>query len=134
MNYYKYGLHDCIISKVNFENSILSLSFNKGVYYLDNENKELSLSPSCICNLTLPELHFDDIVEYITINKKRKNRVVEISYQKLCKMLENNYMSIDNDYYSFFNNSLLLKGFIGKYQVEIEITDIVKREFVFSQE
>lgn len=127
----KYGLHDSEITKIEFTNSMISLYFDKGVYNLDGEGKEQSLSPSCKCNITLPIYNVKDIPSYLVIHKKWKNKIVEISYDSLCKMLEKNYFSIDYDFYSYFANAVLLKGFVGKYALEFLITDIQNMELVF---
>ncbi len=60
------------------------------------------------------------------IFKKRKNTVKELKFDNFKKMLNDNIFSIDGNYYSDFNNSILLKGFLKKFQLEITIFDIDK--------
>ena len=128
---YKYGLHDSRINKVDFKNDTLTLSFDEGAYNLDSNGRETEKTTSCKLVITLRDKNIEDISQYVTVSKTRKGRVKEISFDDLLSLLKKNYFEIDNDYYSYFNNAILLRGYIAKYSVAIEITDIQKMEFVF---
>lgn len=127
----KYGLHDSKINKIEFKNDTLTLSFDEGLYNLDSNGKETNLTSSCKCTIVLRDKNIDDISHYVTVSKTRKGKVKDISFGDLLSLLKKNCYNIDCDYYSYFTNAIMLKGYIDKYLVEIVITDIQTMDFVF---
>lgn len=125
-----YGLHDCKISKIEYKESAFEFYFDSGVYLLDNIGKETNLTSKCKMVLTLEDyIDREDQVLYIV--KMRKNRYKELSFSKLCEMLNKNALDIENDFYSDFDNAILFKGYIDRYGIELTITDIKQTDFIF---
>ena len=122
----KYGLHDSYINKIECYSKTITLVFNDGIYYLDENGCEDSKTPKCKMQISFRALTCDDILSCVEVYKCRKGRFKEISISKLFKMLEINRWDLDIDYYSKFSNSMLLKGYVGKYLICLLICDIEK--------
>lgn len=122
----KYGLHDTEIDNVEINDGTLIVDISSGVFYLDSFGKELAKSKNCKIIFEIGGLNKQNVYEHLEIFKKRKNTVKEIKFDNFKKLLNTNIFSIDGNYYSDFNNSILLKGFLGKFQIEITIFDIDK--------
>ena len=127
----KYALHDTEINKIVCNNKGLELHFVNGVYLLDEKGKETELSNPCRMDITINGFDNTKLYEHITVTKTRKLKVSEIEFYDFLKLLEKNLFKIDIDYYSFFGSSILLKGYVGKYIIELIITEIEKAEYMF---
>ena len=101
----KYGFHDTEITKCVVSDNKVVVFFSKGIYLLDDEGRETSLTASCRMEI------FVDIEKFICKTK----------------------FDILFDYYSSFAKSILLKGYIGKYSVDFIVENITAVNFVFHE-
>ena len=129
----KYGLHDTSFNKIVCSNSGLELYFSNGVYLLSEQGIETELSAPCRMIVEISGFGVEKIFEHITVKKIRKCKTIEIDFAEFLLLLENNTFSIDMDYYSFFSASILLKGYVGKYEIEFTITEVEKAEYLFDK-
>ncbi len=126
--YKKYGLHDACITHVSIKNSDVILHFEGGVYQLDENGKETSLTPACQLIIKCVDDNFD---QHIIIERCYKRKKSEIGIEIYQKLMSENVFDIDIDYYSLFAKSILLKGYIGKDQINVIISDISGIEIIF---
>lgn len=121
---YKYGLHDCRISRVVIGTNKLIFVFDSGVYELNHVGREC-----CLSHFSEMTLEFEDLVcnafdDYIDIYTVYRDRVKEISLIEFIKMVEKFKFDVCINFYSNFCNTVLLKGFIGKKKCEISLSQI----------
>ena len=128
----KYGFHDTEITKCVVSDNKVVVFFSKGIYLLDDEGKETSLTTSCYMEIfvdaecCLPE---DNVSIYFYRKHKRKAITVKCFEKLVCKTK----LEILFDYYSSFAKSILLKGYIGKNSVDFIIENITAVNFVFDE-
>ena len=117
----KYILHDSSIYNIDIKSSSLKFFIQDGIYLYNGNEIELFKDRKLVIDIN----NFDcNIYNHITIYKFIRNIRKEISLNKFVKMLTKNRLRIYLDFYSEFADALLMKGFRGKYEVEIIITDI----------
>lgn len=135
MNFYenmlKYGLHDTEINSISIINTNIIFEFNSGVYCLDNKGKEIFKTNKTRLKINILDLDEVPLFTHIEINKIQKNKIKEITFNRLKKEICENSMDIYLVYFSNFENSILIKGYIKKYSIEIKISEINAIEFVF---
>ena len=119
-----YGLHDTLVHDIEVEENGVSLSFREGVYELSGEGKEISLTKPCKMCITVENFDKTDLYAHCSFYKCRKNRYAEIGYSELKTLLGTNPFEIDLDYYSPFARAVLLRGHIGAYRIEMQITEV----------
>lgn len=129
----KYALHDTQINKIVCNHQGVELYFENGVYLLDETGKETAPSAPCRLVITINAFDATKIYEHIIVTQFRKSKVTEISFADFLKLLEKNTFDIDMDYYSYFGASILLKGYSGKYEIELAISEIEKAEYEFDE-
>ena len=128
----KYGFHDTEITKCIVSNNKVVVFFSKGVYLLDDEGKETSLTTSCCMEIfvdvecCLPE-------DNVSIYFYRKHTRKVIACKCFEKFVYKTKLDIIFDYYSSFAKSILFKGYIGKYSVDFIIENITAVNFVFHE-
>jgi len=129
----KYGLHDTQINDiVNCENGIV-LNFNGGVYLLDAEGHETELTKPC--KLVLKIIGYDKVnsCAQITVNKIYKSKITEIEFDEFLRLIKISPFSVISDYYSFFDASVMLRGYCGNYAIVFTVTDVESAEYVFCE-
>lgn len=128
----KYGFHDTEITKCVVSNNKVVVFFSKGVYLLDDDGRETSLTASCRMEISvdaeccLPE-------DNISVCLYRKNKRKVIPIERFEKLIHETKFDILFDYYSSFAKSILLKGYIDKYSVDFIIENITAVNFVFDE-
>ena len=122
-NINKYGLHDCSVKSLVVQNDSIELLF-KGLYELDEQGKEKDLTDECRMTISLNLSDSQNIEDYIEINQIHRGRIKELSLKNFMKIIHNFCFDIEMDFYSQFNNSMLLKGFINKYQIGFFMSNI----------
>lgn len=128
---YKYGLHDCIVSKIYIKNNFLVFCFKTGIYNLNEKGVETTKTTNCLMCLEINDLNIERIWEHVEILKVVKNKILEIDYEQFAlKVDKDNFKIIDN-YLSYFGQSILLDGYISKNRYQIKISEIKKIEFNF---
>lgn len=126
---YKYGLHDCIVSKIYIKNNFLVFCFKTGIYNLNEKGVETTKTTNCLMCLEINDLNIERIWEHVEILKVVKNKILEIDYEQFAlKVDKDNFKIIDN-YLSYFGQSILLDGYISKKRYQIKISEIKKIEF-----
>ena len=103
---YKYGLHDCRLDDILFEIGNIVFCFHSGVYRLNSVGKEIERTAAC---RMVKEINCHEFIENV---KKFK-------------------FDIDINYYSYFCNTVLLKGYINNGKYEIVISEVKKVGFTF---
>lgn len=116
-----YGLHDTLITAVKTKANELILSFGEGVYCLDENGRETHLTP--MCQLVIKFMN-NSMDQHIIIERRYKKKINEISIPEFFKLMENDRFDIDIDYYSPFAKSIMLLGYIGKYQINLILSEI----------
>lgn len=128
----KYGFHDTEITKCVVSNNKVVVFFSKGIYLLDDEGRETSLTTSCCMEIfvdvecCLPE---DNVSIYFYRKHKRKAITFKCFEKLVCKTK----LDILFDYYSSFAKSILFKGYTGKNSVDFIIENITAVNFVFDE-
>lgn len=128
---YQYGLHDTEINRVTCTEFGIILEFDRGVYLLDNTGKETELSKKCYLELKINFFDKQKMYEHIAIKRIRKNKIKDIEYLEFEAMFAKNALDIYLDYYSPFADSLLIKGFMDKHEIELVVTEIAELSFIF---
>ena len=123
---YKYGLHDCIVSKIYIKNNFLVFCFKTGIYNLNEKGVETTKTTNCLMCLDINDLNIERIWEHVEILKVVKNKILEIDYEQFAlKVDKDNFKIIDN-YLSYFGQSILLDGYISKNRYQIKKSEIKK--------
>ena len=126
---YRFGLHDCVVNNVTSNNGIISLIFESGIYYLDDSGKEVKLTGTCKMLLTLDTQYSQNIESHITITRKRRRKILDIPLKSFEDNVNRSNYEILAYYCSSFNNAMLFRGYVGKWQYDLEISEISKIQF-----
>ncbi len=129
----KYCLHDCVINKIEIKDSTLILYANKGIYEFDVNIGTHKIREKCNIHIKIDGLNEKESYEHIFVYLFKKNGRKDISFNQFCKMIINNNFKIYLDFYSSFAQSLLLKGFCDKYEIELLITEVNDIKFIFTK-
>lgn len=130
-NIIKYALHDTEISKVVYNNNFkITFCFKTGIYLLNQIGKEAEKTQQCVLDIFLRS-NADPCLNFIEVKKFYKSRHKDIEFKDFIKLIEKNCFEVISEYYSFFDNSILLKGFIGKYGIELIISEIENITYSF---
>lgn len=73
-----------------------------------------------------------ELENYVNIRRSFKNRTKELTITELTVLVDKHYFDVDNLYFSSFNSEALIVGGIGKYSIEIYISDILQAEYIFN--
>lgn len=125
----QYGLHDTNIHQIEINQNGIIMHFNEGVYLLNEHNKETVLTNACRLYIRIDFFNSQAPYEHIIVSRIYKNKIKEIDIKEFFKYMKLNYFTVDLDFYSNFSNSILLKGYIDKFDFEIIISEIQKFEF-----
>lgn len=127
--YIEYGLHDTSVNDISIEENGLAFLFQEGVYILDGADKETSLSKPCKMSVIVEDFDKNSLFEHCCFYKRHKKHFSEVNFSDIKKLLSKNRFAIDLDFYSPFARAISLRGRIGKYSVEILITEIQNIKF-----
>lgn len=122
--YIEYGLHDTAADDIAIGERGITFIFGEGVYILDGEGKETVLSGPRKMSVTVENFDKNKLYEHCTFYKCRRGRYSEVDFTEIKKLLRKNRFDIDLDFYSPFARAISLKGHIGKYMLEIQISEI----------
>lgn len=129
----KYCLHECVINKIEIRDSNLVLCSNKGVYEFDVNIGTYKIVENCNIHIKIANLSEEESYEHISICIFKKNIRKDISFDKFCKMVNNDNFKIYLDFYSSFAQGLLLKGYCNKHEIELLITEVNDIQFIFTK-
>jgi len=127
----KYGLHDCTVDTLWIEKNKLVLQFNTGVYELDSTGTEKHKTSPCKMFISLHNLNENKIWEHVQITRTRKSKIREIPYNKFVETVAKQKMDISINFFSPFNNTVLLKGYMQDGKYDIVISETISIELVF---
>lgn len=127
--YIDYCLHDTSVSDIIIEEYGLTLLFREGVYKLDGAGKETNLTSPCEMNIFIEDFDSNRLYEHCDFYKCHKKHFTEVSLSDIKKLLIKNHFDIDLDFYSPFARAISIRGYIGKYMVEMRITEIKSIKF-----
>lgn len=128
----QYGLHDTKIDRIIQEGNSIIFEFDNGVYGLSAFGKEMELTGKCRLKISIDITANSASENYVTIRRSFKNRIQELSTKELTEFVDKYYFDVHNLYFSAFNNEALIVGGIGKYGIEIYISDILQAEYIFN--
>jgi len=128
---YKYGLHDCMIDDIIIDNGNVVFVFGSGIYMLDPSGKEIRLTKSCKVIVELDETNPQQALNYIDVVKIFRESISEVDCADFVEIVKQFKFSIILNYYSYFNNSILLKGYVNNSKYEITISEIRRIAFDF---
>lgn len=128
----QYGLHDTKIDRITPKGNSVVFEFNNGVYGLSAFGKETELTGKCSLKITVDIAATAEIENYVNIRRSFKNRTKELTITELTVLVDKYGIIVDNLYFSAFSNEVLIVGGIGKYGIDIYISDILLAEYIFS--
>lgn len=128
----KYGFYDTEITKCVVSDNKVVVFFSKGIYLLDDEGRETSLTTSCRMEIFV-DVECCSPEDNVSIFFYRKHTRKVITCKCLEKFICKTKFDILFDYYSSFAKSILLKGYIGKYSVDFIVENITAVNFVFGE-
>lgn len=128
---YEYGLHDCRIDDIICANTKIIFNFNSGVYKLNSFGKELQLTNNCSMIIEIDETDSEKICNHIDIIQIFKKKVYEIDCHDFINRVRLFKFCVDMNYYSYFCNTVLLKGYINNEQYEITVSEVKNIYFKF---
>ena len=129
----KYCLHDCVIYKIGIKDSTLILCAEKGIYEFDVNIGTYKIRGNCNILIKIDNLNEKESYEHISVYLFKKNVRKDITFNKFCEIVKNDDFKIYLDFYSSFAQGLLLKGYCGKYEIELLITEVNDIQFIFTK-
>ena len=129
---YKYGLHDCRVDNVFVKENNICFFFESGIYKLDSNVKETQKTNSCKMIVRFEHLCSNRVWEHVQVYKERKKKVKEISFEQFIKYVIKENFDITINYYSYFCNTILLKGYTKNFKCNVVISEITDIEFMFN--
>lgn len=127
----KYGLHDTQFNNIILSENGLTLTFNSGIYILDQSHKECNLTKQCELIIKIMRFSSTRLYEHLEVNVYKKNKFYEVDFFDFIEIVEKNHFNIDDVFYSSFSDSILIKGFSGKNKIEFLISEISNIEIHF---
>lgn len=128
----QYGLHDTKIDRIILEGNSIVFEFDNGVYDLSASGQEVALTGKCSLKITVGIAINAELENYVDIRRLFKNRINELTIKELTGLADKHYLDVHNLYFSVFNSEVLIVGGIGKYGIEIYISDILQAEYIFN--
>ncbi len=128
----KYSLHDSVVDDVKIVNNDIVFCFQSGIYELNSLGKQTNLTTSCKMIVNIESLNIEKLWEYIDIKRLYRGKVVEMDFWQFSTFVHEHKWDLDIHFYSRFCNTILLKGYVSKYNIELSISDISKIEFLFN--
>lgn len=132
---FQYGFNDTEITSIEVDNLKLEikLNFDKGIYLLDENEKETTLSKPMQMVIKIDSHYCDSLEESIfKITEYWKKVKFFVEYKKLKKYFRKESFRIAMCYYSNFDSCLLFDGEISKRKISFAIDDI--KEIVIQEQ
>ena len=128
----QYGLHDTKIDRIILEENSMVFEFDNGVYGLSASGQEVALTNKCSLKITVDTAANEELENYVDIRRSFKNRIKELTIKEFTGLADKHYFDVHNMYFSAFNSEVLIVGGIGKYGIEIYISDVLQAEYIFN--
>lgn len=119
---FQYGFHDTEISSIDGDGLEVKLTFDNGIYLLDESGKETTLSKPMRVVLKINS-SFDSFVEAFEIREYGR-KIKYLDYSVFEKYLQKNAFGISMAYFSKFNNCILFDGGFYNKQIMLSIEGI----------
>lgn len=119
-----YILHDCTINNICIEDSSLILEFIDGPYIKNDNMDEVKKLYKCQMNIIIEHLEKGKEYEHINIQVAHKKKIKTIHFYKFAKLVKKIKFKIYLNYYSNFANSMLIKGTLFPFEVELTISEV----------
>lgn len=126
----RYSFHDTAVNNIEESQDCLYFYFLNGVYSFDSNDRDFKKTCKCKLKMYIKNFAPSKPYEHIEIKKTFHSKVSEIDFDIFKKMLAKNDFKIWLDYYSYWFGTLVFKGTINKFQIEITVTDIEKLEIL----
>ena len=126
----RYGLHDTQLTKIRVVDDWIDLEFGKGIYNLDSKNKEIDLTNGCHIFIQIRDPDIEKCVEIVEIDK---GRLHPIGLAELQQMMVRSAFEVEFDFYSNFNNAMMLIGYIASRKVVFTIYESIDFKISFSE-
>lgn len=121
-----YFLHESSVEKIEIDKTKIVLNFNSGFFNKNHEKLD-----NCKMILFISKLEQSDVDIFVSVKRKGLFNK-EISFFRFLNELNKFKFSIDIEYYSEFERSVILIGNIADKEYELKITDINAISFHYS--
>ena len=126
----RYGLHDTQLTKICVADDWIDLEFGNGIYNLDPKNKEIGLTKCCHIFIQTGDPDIEKCVEIVKIDK---GELHSIGLAELQQMMARSAFEVEFDFYSNFNNAMMLIGYIASRKVVFTIYESIDFKISFSE-
>ena len=126
---FKYGYHDTYIDSISFLKKYIDIHFKNGIFNLDEVGRETTLTTNVKMRIYVDISLFslNEVIEIREVYPKYQN----ISTKKVVSCLKKNDFSVENIYFSNFNNKILIECGCEDNVYLLSIEDCEKIEFIF---
>ena len=126
---FKYGYHDTDINSIRITKTSVDLTFNAGLFVLDENGNEDLLTNGVTIRIFVDSRH-SNIEEAINILQiTPKNKKVQINNIK--KTIKDHPLGVDNLFFSNFNSTILLECGFSETVLLLSIEDCIDVDFLF---
>ena len=87
----KYGLHDTQFNNIILSENGLTLTFNSGIYILDQIHKECNLTKQCELIIKIMRFSSTRLYEHLEVNVYKKNKFYEVDFFDFIEIVEKNH-------------------------------------------
>ncbi len=131
---FQYGFNNTEITSIEVDNLKfeIKLNFDKGIYLLDGNGKETTLSKPMQMVLKIDSYYCDSLESVFKIREYWKKVKYFVEYKKLKKYLRKESFKIAMCYYSNFDSCLFFDGEISKRKISFAI-DVIKEIVIKEQ-
>ncbi|MDE6356400.1 MAG: hypothetical protein K2L67_04060 [Clostridia bacterium] len=98
---------------------------------MNKDGKETEKTQKCMMSLKISGFNPIAAYEHITVYRFKGTKFKEISFNDFCELVKANGFEIHLDYYCDFAKSILLKGDMGKFGIEISLTEVAEINYIF---
>ena len=115
----QYILHDSSVNSIITQDTTLQFLFKEG--YFDMNHQQYS---NCSMSLIIEKLRCFPIDSVCYIEERKGKRISTLTFASFTKLVKKYAFVIESEYYSLFENAILLLGNIKNKFICIKITDI----------
>lgn len=127
----KYGLHDCEIDEILFEDKGIILCLYTGVYNFDSNGTETTQTNSCKIIIEIENFDIQCLYEHISVSKIKHSKIKDVDILKFVSKVKKNKFDIYLNFYSDFSSMILFKGFMDDAMYEFSISEVNNINFLF---
>ena len=131
---FKYGFHDCAIDCITVLEGKMELVFPSGVYMLNCDGKETDLTKQCKVVLEVEKLKPASIWKYVDIRLISPCGIREMEFEEFVNLIKTDSFQVDMQFYSFFCNTILIRGYVSTDKYEIVISNVQEISIIFAND